>query len=91
MSDHFWLDLVVLVLSTFVFSFVRSFTNKKEEEKKNTSSSRATLWEINRKLRIKFLISTREVARPLEVNILKRQSEKYEQFPHNFVEIKILK
>ena len=34
MSDHFWLDLVVLVLSTFVFSvlFGVSQTKKKEEE-----------------------------------------------------------
>ena len=39
MSDHFWLDLVVLVLSTFVFSvlFGVSQTRKKErkKEKKN--------------------------------------------------------
>ena len=27
----------------------------------------------------------REVAQPLEVNILKSQSEKYEQFPRDFM------
>ena len=32
----------------------------------------------------------REVARPLEVNILKSHSEIYEQIPYDFMEIKIL-
>ena len=37
MSDHFWLDLVVLVLSTFVFSvlFGVSQTRKKKRKKNN--------------------------------------------------------
>ena len=39
MSDQFWLDLVVLVLSTFVFSvlFGVSQTKKKEEEEEKNN------------------------------------------------------
>merc|ERR1712051_933003 len=35
MSDHFWLDLVVLVLSTFVFSVLFGFS---QPRKKKTST-----------------------------------------------------
>ena len=35
MSDHFWLDLVVLVLSTFVFSVLFGVSQTRKKEKNN--------------------------------------------------------
>ena len=36
MFDHFWLDLVVLVLSTFVFSVLFGVSQTKKKERKIT-------------------------------------------------------
>ena len=35
MSDHFWLDLVVLVLSTFVFSVLFGVSQTRKKKKEN--------------------------------------------------------